>query len=122
MACDHCTLLTARIDRLERELGIRRRDYEIAALVTRLEVTPTHARVLLRLYAAGGKPVSKDSVMQVLTTDSDGALKVNIYQIRQKLGEDFIGTNVTLGYHLTAPGLSRVMAALQPVEMQDVRG
>lgn len=114
--------MAKQIERLERELGIRRGDQEIAAVMTRLGVTATHARVLLRLYAAGGRPITHDSLMDVLSTDSRDNLKTVICRIRAIVGKEVIGYVDTVGYHLTAPGLARVLAAIQPVEMQDVRG
>lgn len=107
--------------RLERELGIRRGDQEIAALVARLEVTATHARLLLRLYSAGGRPVPFETLLTVLSTHNLTYLTVTICAIRKIVGDGFIGTGPqgTSCYHLTAKGLAGVLAALEPVEVQD---
>lgn len=121
MICSHCDFKDARIARLERELGIRRHDNEIAALMHRLEVSPTHARLLLRLYAANGKVVAKETLMGVLSTASEPTLKTTICRMRHLLGAEIINTDLTLGYHMTPVGLSMVLAALEPVALQEIR-
>lgn len=121
MVCLHCEALQKRVERLEKELGIRRYDQEIAALVTRLEVSAVGARIMLRLYAAGGKMVTNDALMTVSSTNSYDTMKVQICRLRKLLGEDVLetGPNGTACYRLTANGLSRVLAALEPVLLQD---
>lgn len=123
-ACDCCALLRKRVEHLEKELGIRRRDQEIAAVVNRLEVSATRARLLLRLYAAGGKLVSKESLMQVASSLSEGSMRTTICKIRSQLGDDVIISSPfgEKGYALTPKGLSLMLAAIEPVEVQEVRG
>lgn len=118
--CPDCTTLQTRVEHLEKELGIRRRDQEIAALVHRLEVTATQARVLLRLYAAGGKLLSTDALMTIASTTSAESLKVTMSRLRKVLGDDTIvsGAYGEACYALSPKGLALVLGAIEPFEVQ----
>lgn len=103
---------------LERELGIRKRDGEIGALMGRLEVSGTHARLLLMMYAAKGRIIGRDELMCELHTPTEGNMRATIFTLRQAIGSEAIHNIKYAGYGLTPTGMSMVLAALQPPEMQ----
>ena len=113
-ACGNCEALREEIDRLKRELGVRREAGEIGAVMDAFGVPATHARLLLRLYAAGGRAVPREMLMDELSTLSDGNLRANIYALRQTLGDAAIISLRGDGYALGVPALSRIMGALTP--------
>lgn len=122
MSCTRCEMLEGCLAIAEKELAFRGLDLRLAAIIVRLGVTDMQARILLRLYGAGGKPMPAFTVADVLRKDaSPDAVRNHIMDIRKSLGEDWIIT-ANGGYHLTAPALSQIMAALEPVDLQDVRG
>lgn len=97
----------------------------IAAVANHLGVSKTCARLVLRLYDAGGRPVPRQDLMAEICSLSRGTLKSDVYQVRQAVGEGIICVargNVGHGYWLSPLGLSRVLCALNPVEMTRVVG
>lgn len=119
MTCARCELLEERVAYLERELGFRRNDAEVAALIVRLGLTRTEARLVLLMYKAGGKPVRESQLCDELPQGGGGdSVKKLISLARAKLDEDFILTTSGVGYSLSPKGLSRVLAALEPPEIQ----
>lgn len=122
MICPHCERMADEIDHLRRELGLRMADGELGALMTRLGVTATHARILRVLYAAGGRTVSHGDLIEQLPLDGDAdALKAHICRVRAIIGEKALQNCRGIGYALTPNGLSLVLGAIQPVELQDAR-
>ena len=122
MTCPHCEVKDEEIRHLRRELGLRMADGEAGAMMTRLGVTATHARILRVLYAAKGRVVAHGDLISELPMDGDAdALKTHVCRMRSIIGDTAIDTARGLGYALTAGGLSLVLGALQPVELQDAR-
>lgn len=122
-SCDACAALEDRVRVLERELGVRRADGQIGAVMHRLGLTVTQARLVLALYRARGRAVSRVSLMDELPLDGgEGSVRTAVHKIREKLGENAITTVEGLGYALPVPLLSRVMAAIEPPSLQDSRG
>lgn len=122
MSCPHCERKSEEIRRLKLELGIRSRAGELGALIANWGLKPTEGRILYRMYAAGSRPVPYGQLMEEIGDEShQDALKTHIHRLRKALGADAIHTAERLGYGLTAPGLSRVLAVIQPPEMQDAR-
>lgn len=130
MTCAHCRVVSAENERLAGEVAALRRELEasyrdrgLAAIVARLGLTPSQARITLRLYEAGGKPVSHEILeRELLYTPSRVGLRVLISQARQRLERDIYLAVPSVGYALTVPGVSMVMCALHPPELQDARG
>lgn len=122
MTCASCQALRERVRVLERELGVRRRTGEIGAVMSAFGLTATQARLLLRLYAAGGRAVAFDVLIREVSTTGRDSLKTFIHQMRLVVGADAICSFRDIGYGLSIPMVSRVLAALQPLELQDVRG
>lgn len=121
MTCSNCTALRDRVRVLERELGLRIRDGEIGALMSRLDVTPIEARVLSALYGAKGRFLTKDRLLEEAGIASESSLKTWICHLRKKVGENAITTAHGEGYALTVRGCAMVLASVQPPELQDVR-
>jgi len=128
VTCGNCEVLRARVHRLERELGLRRRDGAVAALIVRLGVTQMGALILLTLYEAKGRFVQKEHILETTLCANAASLRVQIKHIRAKLAPDTIITAAGqwrfpgAGYALSPAGRAAVLAALQPPEIQDERG
>jgi DNA-binding response OmpR family regulator len=119
MSCHHCERKDAEIARLVRELDVRRRDGEIGALMSRFGMTAAEAKVVLLLYRGNGRIVGHDSLLDIIDSNSPESLKVIISRAREKLGQNAaIHNEYGVGYALNATACSRVMAALEPPEMQ----
>lgn len=123
MRCANCEALRAQVGRLERELGLRQKDGEIAALMRAFDVSSSGARVLLALNAAKGQPVTTERLLHT-SGFTEGSLRSTIHRMRSASGlpADAVEALKRLGYRLTPAGLSAVLAAIQPPEIQDARG
>lgn len=123
MSCPDCAALQRRLNEMEARLGVSRKLSSVAAIMERFEIGATKARLMLRLYEAGGKWVVKDHMMNVMSTDSIGSLKSTICQLRKLLpDESMIESADGLGYRLSHHGMSSVLAALERPDFQDERG
>jgi DNA-binding response OmpR family regulator len=121
MTCSNCIALRAKVERLELELGHRRRHGEIGAVMTAFNLTAQPAKMVLALYRANGRPVSHDALLdEIVTASGADVIRVLISRVRAS-GLDII-THSRVGYALAPAGLSRVLAALEPVALQPVRG
>ena len=117
MTCPCCEIKDEEIRHLRRELGLRIADGEIGALMSRLGVSPTQARLLRVLYAAKGRTVGHGALIDELPMDGDQeSLKSLVCRMRK-----VIGAAHGHGYALTAGGLSLVLGAIQPPALQDAR-
>lgn len=97
--------------------AIQGRRAQIAAVAKHLGMSKTCARLILRLYEAGGKPVHREALMDEILALSRGTLKTDVWRIRQAVGEGIVLVDRGsrgLGYRLSAPGLSLVLCALNP--------
>lgn len=122
MSCPHCERMEAEIAHLQSELGLRRSDGEIGAIMSRLDVTPTWARLLRAMYSAKGRVVSHAFLTDMLPFDGEkSSLTTTLCKIRKKIGANTIETITGMGYALTPEGMSLVMAAMYPVELQEPR-
>jgi DNA-binding response OmpR family regulator len=119
--CAGCDGLKEVIRRLERELGVRRRTGEIGAVMMALNVTGTEARLILCMYAAKGRAVAYETLMSEMTTASFINLKTTICHIRKRAGEGLVHNIQGVGYQLTPKGMSMVLAAIEPLELQDAK-
>jgi hypothetical protein len=126
MTCPECHAAHARLRDLEQRLGISRRLGAIGAVADHFGCKATGARILLRLYQAGGKPVTGEALCRELSTTSYESMKATVWRIRQEIGEGIIDSLTTRGdghgYWLTPKGLSRMLAALERPEFQDPTG
>lgn len=117
MTCANCSNLQHRIAYLERELGLKAYDDEFATLKAALGIEVAMVRVVLRLYAAQGRWVSKDALMTVISTNSEPTLHTRISCLRRIVGRDIIepGARGTRSYKLTSAGIARIDGILGKV-------
>jgi two-component system, OmpR family, response regulator len=122
MSCPHCERLREENRLMARELGLRRRDGEIGAVMHRLGLTATQAKLMVLMYEAKGRVISHGNLISELPMDGDHkSLKTTVCRMRRVLGEGLIDTRKGFGYALSPAGLSRVLGALRPPELQDAR-
>lgn len=121
MTCANCAALRAKVERLEREVKVVRAAGDIQMVMQRLGTTAPQTRWLLRLYEAGGRALSTATLAAEVSYGSERDMKSYVFRIRAQVGEGFVENVKGVGYRLTPEGLSRIMAALEPVEMQDAR-
>lgn len=126
MTCPDCHAAHARLRELEARLGISRRLSAIGAVADTFGISPVRARLLIRLYQGGGKAVQAGALMDEIGSASYESFKVTVSNLRKDVGEDFIASNTGIGrgsgYWLTPAGMSRMLAALERPEFQDVTG
>jgi DNA-binding response OmpR family regulator len=91
------------------------------ALQQALGITPGRARILACLYTANGETVTYDDL---IFASSDRpydvyieVVKVQVYHLRKGLGFFAIENERGQGYRLSAKGLAKVRAAIEPVEV-----
>lgn len=83
----------------------------VAAVSAHLRMSRTCARLILRLYDAGGKPVSRENLMEQIAALS----APDVYEVRKAVRDGLIGAQrEPFAYWLTAKGLSRVLCGLNP--------
>ena len=122
MTCLNCERLQREVERLTREVSVRRATGEIGAVMNALGVTPLQARLLLRLYAAGGGGTfARAELMDELSAEDAVNVRVHVHNLRKVLGEESILCARNVGYSLSVPMMSRIMAALEPPILQPVR-
>lgn len=103
---------------LRSELGITDDATSIAALRDTYGLPPAASRVLMSLYLARGRVLSKDQIsdsLPVVTRDTWSERKladVYVCRIRAKIGHAAIKTAWGAGYYLTPEGIAKVDAAL----------
>lgn len=121
MTCGNCEALRDRVRILERELGHRRREGAIGSLMHRLDLEPIQARLVLDMYEAKGRAVAVDRLVENSGSSSADAVKTQICRMRSVMGKAAFDTHERLGYGLSVVGMSMVLAALEPPELQDAR-
>ena len=117
--CARCDELLERVAWLESELGIRNRAEEAVRLGFKL--SPSEARILLRLYHAGGRLVTLaqlDDAAPAFDPSGDREYvvgRVYAYRLRMRMGGDTIRGVRGQGYHLSPEGVAAVCAVIQPM-------
>jgi len=98
--------MAAELAELREALGLAETSGAAFALREALGLSPTLARLILKLYSAAGRPVEKKALDAVLS-ESVGpkCLKVHVWRIRQDQGADFIETVTGYGYRLSSSGM-----------------
>jgi len=126
MICHQCETLRKRCESkderiadLERELGLDLNRAEIATLAVGLRVRPQASRLLLGLYKAKGRTLSRARCMDFMppkfTVEDDrleNMARVIVYEIRAATSHGIIETVPHLGYRITEAGSARVAAIL----------
>lgn len=123
MKCGNCEALRETVQRLERELALRQRHSELAAIQVTFAVHPQVAQVILALYQAKGRTLTSEYLQEVLGIGGDkNNVRVQICRARDGMGSSTaIETMSSAGWRMTVEGMSAVLAALQPPEIQDAR-
>jgi DNA-binding response OmpR family regulator len=112
--CPHCFRMKEEIETLQRELGVRRRDGELGALMSKFNLTATQARMVHALYTAK-RAVSESTLADELPLDGGAtAVKAHVHNVRQKIGEAAILTITGIGYQLSPYGWTLAHGALHP--------
>ena len=115
MTCPHCAKMAAELAELRSALGLAEMSGAVFAVREALGLSPTTARLVLKLYSAAGRPVEKKALETALTAPGSGqCLKVHIWRIRQLVGADLIETVTGYGYRLSPSGMARVGLIISP--------
>jgi len=135
--CDRCSELEEKIAWLEGELGLQMRQTDLAKVQRYLHVAAgisalgggkatSVAEVVLALYQARGRVVSKLQLMEAAPPDSalydernPKIVDVWIWRARNGLGSGAIGTSWGRGYYLTPEGLAKVSRILSDLPTQE---
>ena len=101
----------------------------LARLTYDLALSPTHAAIVAKLWAVGNNWISTADLndataeaSRIYDPDnprSDRTMSVHIYQIRQKLGDDFVIGHNYHGWTLGAAGVSRIRQIIKAAEAAD---
>lgn len=118
--CTRCEELEERVAWLESELGLQRNETRVAKVATALRVNPQAARLVLALYDAKGRVVTKhqlwEAIPQALDPTAEDTrdaklLDVIVWRARQALPGG-IKTIHARGRQITPHGAERVAAIL----------
>lgn len=119
--CQRCEELEAEVAVLKGELGLSLDAGQLVAVRAAYGLSKGQARVVLALYLAGGKPLSRFVLERALRGDDADPYENNTIaqfalQVRARIGRDFIETVNGLGYMMPPASLARVLAVLHPAE------
>lgn len=115
MTCPHCAQTSAELAELRAAIGVAETRGAIPALRDAFGLSPTVARLVLKLYSAAGRPVEKHALDSLLSVGvGSKTLKVHIWRIRQDIGADCIETVPGYGYRLSKAGLDLIFQAVSP--------
>lgn len=108
MACDECTQLRAEVAELRAALGVIDSDPTAIRFRHRFHLTRTEVRILLQIYSASCRVVSRYALAELLDmADPHGkAVHVHMHHLRVKLGQGTIFNEPGVGYGLTPVGLA----------------
>lgn len=111
--CANCSALRERVQALEIELGVRRRESAVMLLMRGLNLEPQLALIALQMYEAKGGCASHQSLLMTSGASNEDCLKTQICRLRQRLGSRTdILTYPRRGYGLSLSGMSRVAQVL----------
>lgn len=135
--CQRCADLEERVAWLESELGLQSRADRLGRLRDALHKAKGSTRcgsggatrLLLALYAAKGKPVSRFGLMEA-SPPANGEederdtkiLDVWVCHARKLVGRDGIRNVYGFGFRLTETGMARVASILSPSLIESVDG
>ncbi|MDP1598994.1 hypothetical protein [Phenylobacterium sp.] len=112
MSCPQCSKLSRELAGAREMLGLLDGDVAADVIRRRFKLSLMDARILMRLYAAAGRPVQFWALEQELQVESRAGLKVHISHIRRSLGGDFVETARDVGYRLSPVGRARIYQAI----------
>lgn len=110
--CARCEALERRLLELETQLGYRAATSSIRVLKDSFNVTPVQARLLWRLYSAGGAAVPREALMEELDAANAENLKALFSQIRRSNDVPPFEAIRGIGYAMTPEALETATAAL----------
>ena len=110
--CKRCPLLEEEIERLRYELAWPTTERRLK-LMQRLKLTTDQAEMLLMLYAANGRPITRDVFEARMHRDWNTRVSdQHIHHIRLKIGKNVIGSARDNGHWITSAGKALVDKAL----------
>jgi DNA-binding response OmpR family regulator len=118
VTCPACDELRERVRYLESELGLNSEQHDLDRVRRVLNLKPQAARLLLALYSAKGRPVSRDQLLDVLKQggqrrDLDpNTVNVQVFQIKRDSGMRLTEPATGHGYRINLQGMEAVRAAL----------
>lgn len=124
MTCEHCEELKERIAWLESELGLQRDFDALKKIHGEMKgSTPNPkwsvARMLLAMYAAKGRPMSRAQMLEASPPRSRGEddrafslTSVWVCKAREIFGREIIENVWGVGYRLTPVGMAKIAAIL----------
>lgn len=123
--CARCEELEDEVAWLKSELGLALSDSEIFAVRKAFDITHGEACLMLALYKARDKVLSKALCMAAMPSpgpskedDRDWKMAdMIVHKIRKKAGRDLIATSHGHGYQITPEGAARVALALSEADL-----
>lgn len=109
---------------LKERLGYRNRDTELAKLRARWNLAPAEAKMMLTLYRASGRVLSKEDLMAAADSSYEVETKgvdVRMCRIRAKAGKKIVLTVWGQGYTMPPEGQALVREVLSREEDADTR-
>lgn len=100
MACANCSALREENAKLRGLLGLERVVDDLGLIAAAFPVQPQCGRLLLRLYAAHPRYISRRALEHHINTPSAGGLSVQISRVRKILGADALVTERQVGVRL----------------------
>lgn len=100
MACENCAALRARVTELEGLLGLERQVDRLALLAAATRLQPQCGRLVLRLYAAYPRYISRRVLEDSISANSHNQLSVQLSRIRTQLGQAALITEREVGVRL----------------------
>jgi DNA-binding response OmpR family regulator len=122
MTCARCDRLEEENVYLKSELGLQVEAGHLAEVMTAFKATHGEARMIMALYRARARAVSREQLFDVLPghdhgVGQDSTFKVVdtlMVRVRRKLGDDAVTTLHGVGYRMSEAGSARVAAVLTP--------
>lgn len=118
MACDRCADLAAEVLSLKRQLGMELFSQHVVAIRDYGGLTPNEARLILALYEARPRPLTRGHLCDLLihrdhvAGASDRMVDVMVCKIRAKIGADKIETVWGAGLRISPSGAAWVLKAI----------
>lgn len=116
--CDRCAALEAEVIGLKRQLGLELFDEHVVALRDSGGLTPNEGRLMLALYEARPRTLSRGHLCDLLQRKDHAiepylkVIDVMVCKIRRKIGADKIDTVWGAGLRISPHGAAWVLRAI----------